>query len=114
MAMWLQVEAWLRGWAIDRERQIFLFRIKNVDPREPSLHFLLSIEGELVIFEINKAQATDVTATIRFIDESLRNRVPEVQKLFEEGFRAGAEEFVGFFWKFGEINVAFAQDGQGT
>lgn len=101
----------LERWCVDTERKIYIFRMKRVDPRLPRVRYLMSVEGEPVVFELDQADAFDVVATLRFVPESLQGHEGELQALYQEGFAAGADEFVGWPSKYGPVNMSFAQAG---
>ncbi|MFB9245869.1 hypothetical protein IV454_03320 [Massilia antarctica] len=97
----------LESWAIDHERALSLLRLRQPDPREPRTRFLLSIEGELVVFGIDRDLSPQVTASILHLPPKLAVREPELQALFAQAFEAGADIFV-LIVGFVPVSVSFA------
>ena len=102
----------LDGWSVDRDRGMYVYRLRPSDPRLPRARYILSIEDELVIFELDKEGALDVTAKILLLPAPMTGREVELQELFKEGFTAGAAEFIGYESQFGEVRMSFAQQGK--
>ena len=102
----------LESWVIDRDLEMYIYRLHNVDPRGPRKRFLLSLKNELVVFEIDKVNSLDVTATIVRLPAILKDREAELKAFFQDGFTVGAEEFIGYESQFGPVQMKFAQPGQ--
>ena len=99
----------LERWSVDAERHTYVYRMNRVDPRLPRVRYLMAVEGEPVVIELDKEGEFDVVASFRFVAESLRGREPELQTLFQEGFTAGADEYIGWPSRFGPVTMRFAQ-----
>lgn len=98
----------LDRWSVDHDRGLYIYWLRRSGPRLPRVRYMLSIEGELVIFELDKAGALAVTAKLLHLPGALEGRETELQEIFKEGFTVGADEFIGFECKFGEVQMSFA------
>ncbi|MDQ1829716.1 hypothetical protein [Massilia scottii] len=100
----------LESWVVDHERSLSLLSLRQPDPREPRTRFLLLIEGELVVFGIDRDMSRSVEASILHLPPKLAGREPELQALFAQAFEAGAAYVVGTFADDVPVTVAFASE----
>lgn len=100
-------------WALDRERNFFIFQLKSIDPREPKLHYILSLDGELAVIKLNEAASLIVTASVLYLPETLKGREAEVQAIFAEGFQVGAPAFVGYEGESEPVQMVFSPEDEG-